>query len=181
MLHGWARAMAGEAHVTREDAAAAGIAEMRKGLAAYRGTGAIINLPFFLGLLAEVCVVHGYVDEGFALTREALACSGETEERWWDAEILRTRGMLFEQFAASESGAAGGQAEACYREALALAHKQGARALELRAATALGELTLRGHRSEPVLAPLRALVDSFDDGFETPDLRDARNVLSQMS
>ncbi|MFT5042318.1 MAG: class 3 adenylate cyclase/predicted ATPase, partial [Hyphomicrobiaceae bacterium] len=181
ILRGWARAMVIERAGEPEESAESGIAEMHRGLETYKSTGAFINLPFFLGILAEACARHGELEEGLALTYEALVRSGETEEHWWDAEILRTRGVLIERLALSGRPATGEDAEAYYRKALMLAREQGARALELRAATALGAWLLRGLRVEEARAPLAALVADFSDGYESRDLTEARALLAQMS
>ena len=181
ILRGWARATAVENLRETEDAEESGIAEIYRGLEVYKSTGAFINLPFFLGILAEVCARHEELDEGLALTQEALARSGETEERWWDAEILRTRGGLIERLAFSGLPATGEDAEAYYRKALKLAQGQGARALQLRAATALGTLLLRGQQVEEARAPLAVLIADFSDGYESRDLTKARAVLARMS
>jgi predicted ATPase len=71
-------------------------------------------------------------------------------------------------------------AEADFREAMSLAQAMGAKAFELRAATALARLLQA--RSDPVaarcvLAPVYAW---FTEGHELPDLRDAKALLDQL-
>jgi DNA-binding SARP family transcriptional activator/tetratricopeptide (TPR) repeat protein len=70
------------------------------------------------------------------------------------------------------------EAEACFLKALEVARQQEARSYELRAATSLAGLWAgQGRRTEAgeLLAPIYGW---FTEGFETPDLRDARRLLA---
>ena len=66
------------------------------------------------------------------------------------------------------------KAEESFRTALAIARKQGTRGYELRAATSLarlgGEKSRRGEARE-LLAPVYGW---FTEGFDTPDLKEAK-------
>jgi predicted ATPase len=69
------------------------------------------------------------------------------------------------------------KAEDSFRTALAIAREQGARGYELRAATSLARLWReQGRRAEALelLAPVYAW---FTEGFDTPDLKDAKKLL----
>jgi len=71
--------------------------------------------------------------------------------------------------------------EACYREAIAVARGQQARSLELRAATSLAQFWHdQGKRDEArdLLAPVYGW---FTEGFDTPDLKDAKALLDEIS
>ena len=71
-------------------------------------------------------------------------------------------------------------AEADFRAAIALAQKIGAKAWELRAAMSLVRmLKKRGNFSEArdLLAPLYS---GFTEGFDTPDLKDAKVMLDEL-
>src|SRR5262249_11520478 len=104
---------------------------------------------------------------------EALALADATGERFYEAELQRLRGeFLLRQ-------APGDEAEACFREAAAVARRQGARALELRAALRLARhLRTQGRAGEarPVLAEI---YDWFTEGRDTPDLIEARALLER--
>ena len=71
--------------------------------------------------------------------------------------------------------------EDSFRTALAIAREQGTRSYELRAATSLARLWGgKGRRGEAhdLLAPLYA---SFTEGFDTPDLKDAKALLDELA
>jgi predicted ATPase len=72
------------------------------------------------------------------------------------------------------------EAEACFHQALAVARDQGACLWELRAATSLARLQgEQGRRAEAydLLAPVYGW---FTEGFDTPDLKDAKALLDQL-
>ena len=73
------------------------------------------------------------------------------------------------------------KAEESFRTALAIAREQGTRGYELRAATSLARLWgKQGRRGEAreLLAPG---YDSFTEGFDTPDLKDAKALFDGLS
>jgi predicted ATPase len=128
-------------------------------------------------LLAETLRRSGRAEEGLQVVEEALAVVEATGERWWEADLHRLRGDLL--LPLSTQNAAGAEVE--YGTAMATAHRQGARMLELRAATSLARLWRdRGAHAEAqdLLAPVHA---SFTEGLDAPDLRDAGALLEELS
>jgi predicted ATPase len=69
------------------------------------------------------------------------------------------------------------EAEACYRRAIAVARKQGARHWELRAATSLARLLCDRGRCAEARDYLAPVYNSYAEGFDTPDLKDAKELL----
>ena len=163
ILCGWAAAEAGDPH--------GGIAAMRDGLAAWQATGSVTYRTYFLALLAEVLVRDGQTTDALAALDEGLALVERTEERLFEAELYRLRGEALRS-------AAHPDAEGCFHQALAVARKQSARSLELRAAVSLARLG-RGRGGER----RRALADAlsgFTEGFDTPDVQEAQTLLAGM-
>jgi predicted ATPase len=73
------------------------------------------------------------------------------------------------------------QAEACLRRAIEVARAQDAKLWELRSATSLARLWAdQGKRSQArdLLAPV---YDWFTEGFDTPDLKDAKALLDELA
>jgi predicted ATPase len=167
--YGWALAATGE--VT------AGSAQMRSAIAAQKGLDVINQVPFFLGLLADICTQAGDPTEARDLLTEALRIVDGTQERWFEAELHRL--MAEALLASSPSDSA--EAEASLSHALAVARDQEAKFWELRVATSLARLW-RDHdkriEARDLLAPIYG---SFTEGFDTSDLKEAAALLAELA
>ena len=124
-LRGWALAIQGQGE--------AGMAQVRQGLAAYRATGAALFVPCFCTWLAEVADHLGHPEDGLQELAEAHTLVEQQEQRWWEAEIARLRGVLLLR----QPGTPQAEAEAWLQRALDVARRQEAKSLELRAAMSL--------------------------------------------
>jgi len=167
-LRGWAIAEAGDVE--------AGIAGMRAGMAAYAATGGHAFLTLQLGLLGEQYGRLGDVEQGLAVVADGLTVAEQTDERWCEPELYRRRGDLLVRIAGKDE-----EAEAAYLKAIEVARYQGARALELRAATHLGDLLLRSDRTvdaSRLLEPIVASFSAITDSSLLPDLARARAILA---
>jgi predicted ATPase len=168
-LLGWALAMQGDA--------AAGVRQIRQGLAALRDMGIQLVRPYRLSLLAEACGQAGQPEAGLQVLAEALTLVAETEERWWEAELHRLKGALLLQLPNSDVS----QAEACFQRALDVAHSQQAKSLELRAALSLSRLWQQQGMGAAARDLLLLLYGWFTEGFDTPDLQEAKALLAALS
>jgi predicted ATPase len=148
-----------------------GVAQLRQGLADWEATKALTHRPYHLGLLAEALGREAQFKEALGAVAEALAVTERTGERFYEAELHRLRGELL-----LRRGAAGGEAEVCFRQALAVAARQGARSLELRAALSLARLL--GRPGRPTLAEAYG---RFTEGWDTPDLQEAKALLDELA
>ena len=133
--------------------------------------------PIFLGLLAEALALTGKIEEGLAVIAEALAKAEASGARGNDAELHRLRGDLLHRLPSPDRT----EIEASYRTALRIARGQGTRGFELRAAVSLARL-LNDHRqwneARDLLAPV---YNWFTEGFDTPDLKEAKALLDELS
>jgi predicted ATPase len=142
-------------------------------MAAFEATGNRLLTPLWLTLLAEALALAGKIEEALAALDDALAKAAVSGERGWDAEIHRLCGELTGRLPYPDPA----KAEESFRTALAIAREQGTRGYELRAATSLARLWLeQGRQGEAreLLAPVYA---SFTEGFDTPDLKEAKALL----
>jgi len=151
-----------------------GIALLRDGSAAYRATGAQLWMPHYTALLAGACEIAGRRDEASTLFDEALQIAEKTGEHWLDAEICRHKGQLLLQQGHPEA------AEELYRKALGIARKQEAKLWELRAAVSLARLRRDQGRRGEARDLLAAVYGWFTEGFDTPDLKDAKALLDTL-
>jgi TOMM system kinase/cyclase fusion protein len=169
VLRGWALAEQGQS--------AEGIAQMRQGIAAWRATGAELQLPYYLALLVEAYRRAGQAEEGLRVLAEALTAVRNTGERQHEAELYRLKGELrLKQDVPDEP-----EAERCLRQAIDVACQQQAKSLELRAVIGLARLWQRqGKRAEAgeLLAPIYGW---FTEGFDTADLQEAKALLEELS
>jgi class 3 adenylate cyclase/predicted ATPase len=154
---------------------AEGISLLRGGSAAYRATGAEAWTPYHIALLAAACEIAGQVEEAVTLLDEALQMVERTGERWFAAELNRHKGQLLLRQGHTEA------AEELYRKALGIAAEQEAKLWELRAAVSLAWLQRdQGRRAEArdLLAPIYGW---FTEGFGTPDLKEAKALLDELT
>ena len=150
-----------------------GIALLRAGVAAFRGTGAVTYVPFFLTLLADAEGKAKEWDQGLDHLAEAERLMAKTEERWAEAELYRVRGELL----CAGHDPAG--AERCFCQAIGIAQRQSAKFWELRAAISLARLwRAQGKRNaaRDLLAPTYGW---FTEGFDAPVLKEAKAGLGQ--
>ena len=100
----------------------------------------------------------------------------QQEERYWEAEIYRLRGVVLLR----QPGTSQAEAETWLQRALDVARRQEAKSLELRAAMSLARLwQQQGKRAEAyeLLAPIYGW---FTEGFDTADLQEAKALLEEL-
>ena len=154
---------------------AKGISLLRSGSAAYRGTGAETWRPYHIALLAAAREIAGQVEEAVTLLDEALQVVERTGERWLAAELNRHKGQLLLRQGHSEV------AEELYRKALRIAEEQEAKLWELRAAASLAQLRRDQGRHAEARDLLASIYGWFTEGFDTPDLKDAKALLDALA
>lgn len=168
LFQGWAQAETGEL--------AAGIAGMRRGLAACEATGAQAYAPYNLALLADACRRAGDPLQGRGLLDEAMARLTRTGARYGEAELLRIDGEL--RLALPRPDRDG--AETSFRAALEIAQHQEARTVELRAAVSLARLWADRGQQEQARELLACLYGWFTEGHHIRDLVEAKSLLEAL-
>jgi tetratricopeptide (TPR) repeat protein len=122
--------------------------------------------------LVEALAKAGRSAEGLALLDAVMAQSPELGG--FVPEFLRVRGELL----LAQTAAAGAKpAEDLFRQALDLAHRQGALLFELRAATSVTHLLRDQDRHAEAIVRLQSVYDRFTEGFDTADLIAAKRLL----
>jgi len=111
------------------------------------------------------------------LLDEALAIIKKTRERWWEAELYRLKGELIMDLPPSYQS----EAEKHFQKAIDVARKQQAKSLELRTAVSLSRLWQGQGKGDAGRRLLAEIYNWFKEGFETPDLKEAKEVLEEIS
>jgi predicted ATPase len=167
-VHGWALVMQGQGE--------AGMIQVRQGIASFRVTGSTVFVPYLCTLLAEVSDYLGYTEDGLQALAEAHALVEQHEERWWEAEVHRLRGvLLLRQDVAQQEEAA-----TWLQRALDVARRQQARSLELRAAMSLARLWHHQGKRAAAHELLAPVYGWFTEGFDTADLTEAKALLEEL-
>jgi predicted ATPase len=156
-----------------------GLTQLVEGITAQQAVGAQCYLATALCTLAEAQGCAGHPGQGLATLHEALVMMEETDERHWEAELHRLRAELV--LMQGRDGAAKAEAEASLHKAIEVARRQQARFWELRATVDLARLWQEQGRVEEARQMLAAIYDWFTEGFDTPDLMEAKALLDELS
>ena len=184
IMHGWALAELGQ----REE----GIPQIQQGLATYRAIGAEIILPYNYALLAESYGKVGQIEDGMSMLAQAFSLVEKNGERMWEAELHRLKGelvlnderrMMNDERKTEQANFQGhaAEAEASFQQAIEIARRQQAKSLELRAATSLARLWQQQGKKDEAHTLLSEIFNWFTEGFDTPDLKDAKVLLDVLS
>lgn len=165
--------------LVEQGASVPGMAELRQGMAAWVATNGEAHRTYHLALLAEALGKAGQLEEGLGVLADGLALMHGTGECFHGAELHRLQGEFLLRQAGTEIACA--EAEACFQRALAIARQQQAKSLELRAAMSLTRLLQKRDRAAEARPLLAACYGWFTEGFDTPDLKDAKTLLEQVS
>ena len=128
-------------------------------------------------MLADVCAHLGHTADGLQALAEAHTLVEQYEERWWEAEVHRLRGVLLLR----QPGTPHAEAEAWLQRALDVAHRQEAKSLELRAAMSLSRLWQQQDQQAEARALLAPIYGWFTEGFDTADLLEAKQLLEELA
>ncbi|MBI3244917.1 MAG: AAA family ATPase [Deltaproteobacteria bacterium] len=195
ILHGWA--------LTEQGRKEEGITQMRGGLDAHRATGSELWRPYYFALLAEQYGKMQQSEEGLKVLTEALVMVERTGERFYEAELYRIKGALTLAQSKTSLGQVSGksqtsqeksedpntqhltpstqaEAETCFLKAVAIAQKQQAKSLELRATVSLTQLWQSQGKTAEAQQRLVEIYHWFTEGFDTKDLQEARALLNEL-
>jgi hypothetical protein len=144
-----------------------GIELIRDGIAGLLKIGAPDPRPF--ESLAWAQMIAGDIDGALATAEQVLQADSVRSTTRLGA--LRLRGELRLIQGQTEP------AEADFREAIALAQKMGAKALELGATSSLARLLDKQGRRDEARSMVAEIYNWFTEGFDTADLKDAKALL----
>ncbi len=191
-LQGWALAQQGRV--------SEGLAQMSQSLAARQRAGAGLALTYYLAIIAEIYGNNNQATEGLRVLDEALTIIAADGERWWAPEIYRLKGELLHLASPhnlpprdhptrthpnprSQTGhrqQTEQTPEQWFEQALNTARRQQAKSLALRAAMSWSRWRQQQNTPGTGSQLIRAVYNDFTEGFDTPDLREATQLLATL-
>jgi class 3 adenylate cyclase/tetratricopeptide (TPR) repeat protein len=171
---GWARAYCGQA-LTALGQTQEGLAMLRQALADLHATAGGVSTPMLFAWLAAAHAAVGQPAEERNCLAEAARIIETSDERVSEAELrYRIPGDLLNA-TGDRSGA-----ERHYRQAIAVAERQSAKLFQLRASTSLARLWRDQGRCAEAHDLLGPIYNWFTEGFDAPDLKDAKALLDEL-
>lgn len=168
ILRGWAMA--------REGNVESGLTLMRQSLNERNRLGASWYEVRYLCMLAATYLQLGDGDKGLVALAEAKDLAARNDEHMWEAELACLGGEL-----QRIRGASPDEVEAYLQTALHVAQGQSAKSFELRAAISLTQLWRDQGKHPEARALLAPVYDWFTEGFDTPDLKQAKALLDELA
>jgi ATP/maltotriose-dependent transcriptional regulator MalT len=151
-----------------------GKALLEEGMAMNQSLNIVMHFPHMLQLLAEAQGLQGDLDHAWINLSKAIKILGQTDERHWGSPLYRTRASLYSLQGDLE------KAEIDLRKAIDIAHRRSAKSWELQAAIDMARLRHEQGRLEEARAGLLDVYSWFSEGFDTPDLKQARKLLQSL-
>ena len=153
-----------------------GIAEMRRGISAYRA-GWTTPPGWTLSFLASGLGKIGRYEEGLQALEDGFTCVAKTGEQSSSPLLHHAKGELL--LVQNPSDVA--EAEQCFRTAIEIARRQSARSEELLATTSLARLLRDTNHRDEARTMLAEIYNWFTEGFDTADLKDAKVLLDELA
>ncbi len=172
IIQGWAMAAQGQL----ED----GIAQMQKMMASLKERQMECTFSAFYALLAELLLNTNKFTETLAVVDEALELINRIDERFYEAEFYRIKGNVLAKQAENNPELLP-EAENSFFLAIKIADRQQAKAWKLKASIGLFHLWSNQAQKSKAIEMLKAVYLSFTEGFETPDLLVAKQLLNNFS
>jgi tetratricopeptide (TPR) repeat protein len=170
----WAKALRGWAIGELGDPER-GVEELRECLGSETMAISELMRPLFLALTATLCVKGKEPQQGLTAVAEALTHCAAMGQRFVEPECYRLEGECTLMV-----GGCAVQADVSFERAIQSAKEQGARSLELRGLIGRARLKLPKQKRAETRQALADAYSSFTEGFDTPDLRQAKAVLTAL-
>jgi predicted ATPase/DNA-binding winged helix-turn-helix (wHTH) protein len=156
--------------------AGAGIELLRTALDTLHADRYELHNPTFLGTLAEGLATTGHLDAAVIAIDDAIARVESNGQAFNLPELLRIKGTIL----MSSPQADLPKANELFLRSIETARRQHALAWELRTATGMARLRLAQNRHDHAFAVLAPVYDRFTEGFESFDLKAARQLLDRL-
>lgn len=139
-------------------------------------TGNVLGVSMILAFLAELQLAQGQVESANATADGALAAGRGSAQPCYDARLLQLKAESLRRLPGTDDS----EVERLLRTAVETARSQHARSFELGAATSLAAFLRERSRKDEAIRLLQPVYETFREGFETPDLTDAKDLLDSL-
>jgi tetratricopeptide (TPR) repeat protein len=150
---------------------------LRESVAEFEAGEGDLGHASFLGRIAELCLKFGRNDEAVSVLEEAIDFIARTGQGYAESEIYRLRGEAELELGRSHIGSAA----KWFERAIEAARKHSARIAELRATANLARLLAKQRKRDQAHTMLAEIYNWFSEGFDTPDLQDAKTLLDELN
>ena len=147
------------------------------GLATSQATGTTFWSPLYQSYLAKAHAELGNFVDAWRCIAEATRAVETTKETMFEAELYRIAGEIVLKSPQPDVA----KALAYFERALAVARKQQAKSLELRAAMSMARLWRDQGKHAAARDLLAPLYNWFTEGFDTLDLKEAKALLAELA
>jgi predicted ATPase len=135
----------------------------------------MLNTEFKLTIVQGL-IAMGQSDEAMTLIGETIRLIEQNEDLLYMPEALRVKGNVLLSLPQRQPD----DAEMCFTQSLDWSRRQGARSWELRTAIDLAALWAARGEGDRARAVLQPIFETFEEGFDTADLRAADNLLATL-
>lgn len=160
---------------TEDATAPSSIDALRSAIESFRATNHLARMPYYLSVLASALAAGGRMPEAGDTIRSALDVARTQSEEWCLPEVLRVQASLEHLQGRPRA------AETLLLESMAVASRIGAASWQLRSAIDLATMWRGEAREQEAGDLLTAIVGTFTEGFSTPDLLLAAELIGLTS
>jgi predicted ATPase len=139
--------------------------------------GGVPLLQYLIAVRAECIARIGRTEEALSIINDALAHIDGTGETAEHAEMLRLKGEVLLMRHPDDTA----EAESCLRAAIEVTRTQEAKWWELRSTVSLARLLSDTNRRDEARTMLGEIYNWFTEGFDLPDLKEAKSLLDEMN
>ena len=157
------------------DASAGHLEDVKTSLAEYQRAGYQVGLTVQFVLLVSALLLRNQTEAALEVIDQGLSIVTHNSERFFEAEMYRLKARALLTRGAPET-----ELTSLLEQALRTARSQQAHSLELRAATDLARLWMNQGKRTEALDVLSSIYGRFTEGFETRDLKEAKDVLARL-
>jgi len=148
-------------------------ADFQQAFEDYKASGTHLAKSYFQSILAEMLLKAGHLNDAQQIIEKALQESAATDEKFFNAELVRIKGEI----AVADPKIDSITAETFFTSAIELAKTQNAKSLVLRISTSLARLWQQQANTKDAKSLLAEHLSHINEGASTADILIAQQLL----